>query len=276
MKAERDGSVGKEKKSGRRLRITVVYDNRLSPSAGATLSHGWGFSSLVEVEGEGSVLFDTGKEAASLLNNLKRLDKALTRIQAVVISHDHIDHTGGVAGLLKARAAAGAKEPVKVYLPQGVSSSLLGRIKAGGGEGVVVKPGAGALTSVTPWVQVTGPLGGRIAEQAAVVSTAQGPVVLTGCAHPRIEEMASQIKKRLGGGPLHGLVGGLHLKDDGVGRWRQVVKALATAGVEFVAAGHCTGEGAQRYLRGALGARFVSIGSGKVFRFEAAPGREAP
>ena len=58
----------------------------------------WGLSILIEKDGRG-VLFDTG-ETISAVQNAKTLGVDLTKIDTIVISHGHFDHTGGLTSLL--------------------------------------------------------------------------------------------------------------------------------------------------------------------------------
>jgi 7,8-dihydropterin-6-yl-methyl-4-(beta-D-ribofuranosyl)aminobenzene 5'-phosphate synthase len=62
--------------------------------------------------GADTVLFDTGGDGSTLLANLRRLGIDPLSIDAVVLSHIHGDHTGGLDDFL-------ARRPnVTVYMPQ--------------------------------------------------------------------------------------------------------------------------------------------------------------
>ena len=78
------------------MEFTVVYDNNVYDAA---LRTAWGFACWVETP-EGRVLFDTGGDSPTLLGNLARMGLDSQVIDAVVLSHAHGDHTGGLAGLL--------------------------------------------------------------------------------------------------------------------------------------------------------------------------------
>ena len=61
-----------------------------------------GFSALVTVRrgsNDTTLLFDTGLSPDAMVVNADRLGIDLSAIQAVVLSHGHFDHAGGLAGL---------------------------------------------------------------------------------------------------------------------------------------------------------------------------------
>ena len=60
----------------------------------------WSFSALYESEDE-SILFDTGFHEDTVLHNAKVLNKDLSKVKKVVLSHFHSDHTGGLIKLRK-------------------------------------------------------------------------------------------------------------------------------------------------------------------------------
>ena len=67
-----------------------------------------------------SVLFDTGPGAHVLLRNVERLGVDLTRIEAIVLSHGHLDHVGALTEALDAIRARNGGIEVPVYVHPGM------------------------------------------------------------------------------------------------------------------------------------------------------------
>ncbi|KIK67304.1 hypothetical protein GYMLUDRAFT_37388 [Collybiopsis luxurians FD-317 M1] len=66
-----------------------------------------GFSALIETEAEGEpsrlVLFDTGPDNLSLVRNIGAMHIPIHKVERVITSHWHADHTGGLLSFLKIR-----------------------------------------------------------------------------------------------------------------------------------------------------------------------------
>src|SRR6201984_108803 len=88
-------------------RVTILYD---SFGKSPTLTMDWGVAALVEYGGK-RILFDTGNNASIFEHNVKVLGVDLRKIDFVVISHRHADHTSGITYLLT------VNPKVKIYVP---------------------------------------------------------------------------------------------------------------------------------------------------------------
>jgi 7,8-dihydropterin-6-yl-methyl-4-(beta-D-ribofuranosyl)aminobenzene 5'-phosphate synthase len=231
------------------LRITVLYDNTAHrPDCRAD----WGFACLVEGT-QKTILFDTGTKADIFASNVGVLRADLSRVDAIVISHPHGDHTGGLPVALKARAG------LPVYLPFGAPAALADSVRSAGASVVTVEGPA----DVGPDALVTGPVGGRIPEQALVIRRPEGLVVVVGCSHPGIVAIVEKARQ-LAGGKLLAVLGGFHLMDHSDEAVAGIVARLQALGVEKVGATHCTGEKAIEAFRKGYGARFIEMGAGRV------------
>jgi 7,8-dihydropterin-6-yl-methyl-4-(beta-D-ribofuranosyl)aminobenzene 5'-phosphate synthase len=234
--------------TGDRLRITVLYDNN---SHDPRLQTRWGFAALIEYRDQ-TILFDTGADAPTLLDNMRALPIDPQRIEAVALSHAHGDHTGGLAGLLEAGA-----RPAVHLLP-----SFPSRFKRRVGATVTV-------TEVTPGQQIgegvftTGEVSGAIPEQALIVDTQLGLVVVTGCAHPGVLEMI-ETASALRGKSVHLVLGGFHLQRRSRSELQAIIAAFRDLGVKKVAPCHCTGDAAIQMFRAEYQDDFVPVGVGQI------------
>jgi 7,8-dihydropterin-6-yl-methyl-4-(beta-D-ribofuranosyl)aminobenzene 5'-phosphate synthase len=94
-----------------KLKATVLAENSVFSNLGAIAEHGW---SVFLETGHGNFLFDTG-QGKVLLNNANVFHKDLSSVQGIILSHHHIDHTGGLLDAVKAAA-----KPVDIYAHPGL------------------------------------------------------------------------------------------------------------------------------------------------------------
>ncbi len=229
------------------LRLTVLYDNI---SGGPGLRADWGFSALVEYGGH-TLLFDTGEHGSILLDNMERLGVDPHSIEAVILSHQHFDHTGGLQALLD----TGVRPTV--YVPAGFGDSFKERVRDQT-ELVEVTD----AVEVIPGVHTTRPMG-VITEQGLVVETGDGAVVITGCAHPGAAEIVRQAQA-VTSSRIAYLVGGLHLFRTPSEMVPPLVTELRELGVDRILPAHCTGDGAIDLFHTAYGEDFTEGGVGRT------------
>ena len=244
-------AVGAKVPPADELVITILFDNFTEDE---NLETGWGFAALLEASGH-TILFDTGADGEILLRNMERLGVDAARIEAIVISHAHSDHTNGMAALL------GLGIHPELY--------VLGAFPEGGVEafaGSLVPIHAEPGQEIIPGIRTTGVVGGdAIPEQALILDTRDGPVVLTGCAHPGPIAMVSRAAE-LTGLPVHGIMGGLHLFQKPLEEVTPLIAQLQTGGVDLAGATHCTGSDAMAAFQESFGDGYVALGAGRVIR----------
>ena len=234
------------------VRFTIVYDNNAHDPS---LRTDWGFACLVH-RGNTTVLFDTGANGHILLSNFTALELDPNSIDAVVLSHAHGDHTGGLSAVL------GASDRATVYVPASFSQ----RFKDGVAEQTELVEVAEAVEVGDGFVS-TGEVGSGIVEQALAVETAAGWVVLTGCAHPGIVSMVRQAKDAVDG-EIALVMGGFHLGRADPPKIDGIIDAFEDMGVERVAPCHCTGDRARGRFKDAFGDDCLLAGVGQVIEID--------
>jgi 7,8-dihydropterin-6-yl-methyl-4-(beta-D-ribofuranosyl)aminobenzene 5'-phosphate synthase len=249
------------------VRVTYLYDNTVAASG---VKPDWGFACLVVGHGR-TVLFDTGAKADILRGNLAALNVDLSRVDALVLSHDHLDHTGGLDAL-------GMRVSLPAYYARGFDPRVVDSLSAARytpipvHRSVEIFPGIrvsdemvlkAAAQPPASGVNPAAPATPAIAEEALLVDTPQGLVVIVGCAHPGIVSMLRQIKQTTNR-PIYMVLGGFHLLQTGAAQVRQIVSDFKSLGVVYAGPTHCTGDEAIRLFREAYGDHFIQGGVGTV------------
>jgi 7,8-dihydropterin-6-yl-methyl-4-(beta-D-ribofuranosyl)aminobenzene 5'-phosphate synthase len=233
------------------VKLTILFDN-FHFFDGCETS--WGYSCLIEIP-EAVILFDTGEHDSILMHNMERLGIDPTKIDIVVLSHEHRDHTGGLRGFLT------ANRDVSVYIPSTFGAEIRGTLSKYDIDPIdVTEP-----VEIVPGVRSCGVMGDVIPEQSISISTDRGPIVVTGCAHPGIAEITARAKESGGRDPLL-VMGGWHLRGSSGARIEAILETFAEMGVRYVAPSHCTGEEAIAAFEKAFGERFIAAGAGKIVK----------
>ncbi len=272
--------------------ITILVDNLARE--GLAAEHG--FAVLIGAGGR-KILFDTGQTGAVLGGNADALGVDLSGVEAVVLSHGHYDHTGGVPLALAHAPRAAVWCHPGVFVPRW-------SVRDGAAREIGVPPAArealtalpdGRLRRVTapvpavPGVWITGPVprldpfedtGGPFFldpegtkpdllpdDLSLWMETPEGTVVLTGCCHAGLMNTLMLVRNRTGGRPLRALLGGFHLVNAGERRMARTLETLRTLNPALIVPCHCTGEAAVGVLQGAFGEKVTPGAAGGMMRF---------
>jgi len=229
------------------LSLTIVYDNNVYDK---NLETGWGFSCYVRGP-EKTLLFDVGGEGPILLNNMQKLGINPRSINAVVLSHIHHDHIGGLSHFLE------TNPDVTVYLPKSFPQSVKDTVRqAGAFLAEIHNP-----IKICKDVYSTGELGTFIKEESLIIKTSKGLIVMTGCAHPGIVKIIKRSKEILKT-DVHLVAGGFHLCSEGLPEIKEIVEEVKELGCRKVAPCHCSGDLARKNFEKIYGKDFIGAGVG--------------
>ncbi len=211
-----------------RIRFTVLVDDRIG-EVSEGLVPAFGLSIYVETSGGYSILFDTGPSPRVLEHNSRvLLGNKLSAVSAIVISHLHGDHAGGVGYACEVCGRA------RLYSVRG-SSRVFRRFRC---DVVEVSD----VEKVAPSIYVISLPGGYVPEVSLVIDVEDfGPVMFVGCCHTGVTEAVKYVSSVLGRG-VKALIGGFHLAGASERYVEGVVRWLTSRGVSVLCPLHCSGE----------------------------------
>ena len=231
------------------LRFTVLYDNYLHKEG---TKPDWGFSCLIEGT-EKTILFDTGTQPQILMHNVEVLGVDLKKVDQIVISHDHGDHTGGLPAVLE------NNPNVTVFFPISFPGEFGRRVENLKARAQTVDKSI----EICRGVYLTGEMGDEIKEQSLIIDTSQGLIIVTGCSHQGIVNIlkrAREIRDR----PIRLVFGGFHLGRKSVAEMEEIIAAFKSLKVEKCGATHCTGDAQITMFKKAFGENYVPMGTGRI------------
>ncbi len=278
------------------LKFRILIDN--TSNTGLLTEHG--FAVWVECDGK-TILFDTGQntdDTGILFKNAEVLGCDLTKVDILVLSHGHYDHTGSIReflainprvtvvchpqALLERRYSIYPdKAPRQIAMPEkhrlAIQSLLDEQVCLLSGS-TELFPGVGFSGDIPRghWLEDTGgpffldefkKMPDPISDDISLwFETRRGLVILTGCCHSGLINTVQHIQYVTGEQKIAGIIGGLHLNRAGEERLRSTGDALRDWYPEFIIPCHCTGEAAIGFLKTLLGDRVSDGGSGFVKR----------
>jgi 7,8-dihydropterin-6-yl-methyl-4-(beta-D-ribofuranosyl)aminobenzene 5'-phosphate synthase len=272
------------------IRITTLSEN----TAGQPdLLAEWGLSLHIQDEDK-RVLLDAG-ESISIGQNAEKLGIDLQKIDKIVLSHGHFDHTGGLRLLLTKM-----KREIEIIAHPDIWTAKYLRLKGKADRYVGIPymqrelESLGArftLTSepvqLTEHIMTTGevpmitdfekiepalfvktPEGWQPDtlrdDLALIIKTEQGLVIALGCAHRGMINTLYQARQISGIKKINLVLGGCHLKDATEEQIWQTISALNEIGVQKVGVSHCTGMRATLLMAQTFGNDFIFNNAGTV------------
>jgi 7,8-dihydropterin-6-yl-methyl-4-(beta-D-ribofuranosyl)aminobenzene 5'-phosphate synthase len=258
-----------------KMKLTVLVDDSKNPlKPNIVAKHGLSF--LIETkkgDKETTVLLDTGPSPDVILHNTDEMNLGLSKIKALLLSHGHYDHAGGLIGVLKRIrkqtiiiAHPRAFDPKFAYDPCIKSTSPIfgaNEVMASGGALLLAKNPVRIADGITSSGEVerhssfekvkgfwtvrdeTFTKDNMIDDQSLIVSIkGKGLAILAGCAHSGIVNTVKRAQKVTGIRSIHAIVGGFHLKGADQESIKSTVDELLRFEPKIIGPCHCTGTNA--------------------------------
>jgi 7,8-dihydropterin-6-yl-methyl-4-(beta-D-ribofuranosyl)aminobenzene 5'-phosphate synthase len=249
-----------------------------------------------------SLLFDTGSSPEGIVANVERMGVELSEVEALVLSHGHPDHAGGLLSVIKTIDKRGLPVIVHedMFKTRGMALS----------DGTVrkhtffptaeqAKP-ATYVTTKKPYlladdtILVTGEIPSQTSfekglpehrtlvnsvwvpepwlrdDRAIVINVKnKGLVVLSGCGHAGVINTVLYARKITGVDELYAVMGGFHLAGKAhEKRIGETVEALRQLHPKLIAPSHCTGWRAMCAIHQAMPEAFIWNSVGNLYAFD--------
>jgi len=271
------------------LRISTLSEN--TAGVGNLLAE-WGLSILIETDGV-NILLDTSS-GISASHNADILGIDLSKIDKIVVSHGHFDHTGGLRQILRKM-----RKEVEIIAHPDIWAAKYAR-RQGQKDRYIGMPfqrqeleSLGArfnLTAksikITDNIMTTGEIpmvtdfeeiepnrffvkeatgwqpDELLDDQALIINTEQGLVVILGCAHRGIINTLYHAQQLTGVKPIHMVLGGCHLISASKERIQLTISALRELSAQKLGVSHCTGLPATVIMAQEFGDKFFFNNAG--------------
>jgi 7,8-dihydropterin-6-yl-methyl-4-(beta-D-ribofuranosyl)aminobenzene 5'-phosphate synthase len=270
------------------VRITTLSENTAIRRG---LLGEWGLSMLVEV-GDRGVLFDTGL-GISAACNATVLGVDLPEVERIVLSHGHLDHTGGLLHILRlvrkqveviahpdiwaakyALRPGRREEYIGIPFPREAAESSgasfnLTKEPVWISENIVTSGEIPMLTdyeTIDPILYVKEP--GELKpdplrdDLAVFIKSDRGLIVILGCAHRGVINTLRHAQKLTGVEAIYAVIGGTHLIGASPERMSSTVADLRRLDIQRLGVSHCTGLPASAILSREFGDRFFFNNAG--------------
>ncbi len=275
----------------RHLEILTLVENTVN-SPELMAEHG--LSYLIKIDNE-KFLFDTG-QGYVLLNNAQKLEVKFNELNAVILSHGHYDHVGGLEDVLKKVDRMDVYTHPDAFVPKysirndeerstGMPKSKdeyqeLGAVFHFNRDkrklnkylmltGEIPRNNDFETVSKSFYIKKNGELlnDDIIDDQALIIKTQKGLVVVLGCAHSGVVNTLEYVSEITGEKNIYAVLGGTHLKGAGDKRIDETISIFKKFNVKHIAVSHCTGFKAAAKLYSVFGENFKQNNVGNYFKF---------
>jgi 7,8-dihydropterin-6-yl-methyl-4-(beta-D-ribofuranosyl)aminobenzene 5'-phosphate synthase len=270
-------------RDGITMKLSILTDNRVEEK-GLLAEHG--LSVWIETDTL-HLLFDTGQTDV-YRHNAAQMGIDLQKADAVILSHGHYDHCGGLAywpclPKTPVYAGAGALDKKKYKTSRLIDIGVPPLPNASDIEFVMnakdlpIAPGVALHADIpytmpfegTPTGFFTGSQGNISPdlmrdEQMLVITRGNTIDIFLGCSHPGIINCLHYAQSLYPGKRIRTVLAGMHLKDAKTDRIDEVIRHLNMMNVEQIIPMHCTGPQAICRMTQALGDRCRPLCAGQT------------
>lgn len=257
------------------LKITTLIENK--PGEHKALKHEHGLSMYIEKDGS-KILFDTGQSSA-FMYNAEQMNIDLARLDSVVLSHGHYDHSGGFTALTKKTTSFklftgpgffNEKYGINGNTPEFLGNNFEESFLTDNGithqyvdqQVFEIHPGVYILTGFirTHADEIVNPrfklfkddtfIPDQFEDEIMIaIDTPKGLAVLLGCSHPGMKNMldtAEHLLKK----SIYAVIGGTHLVEANEDSLDLSMAYLKKDTIQMIGVSHCTGQAALDRLAG--------------------------
>jgi len=274
------------------MKVKVLLENTKLENSNLCTEHGLSF--LIEKDNK-RILFDTGGPKGCAIQNAPSLGENLVNVDAVVLSHGHNDHTGGLLEFF------GVNNKAPVYLKKEALNPFYSRKtpnrKFIGTNSRIYEDYFDRLKFVNNILEIipdvfivpniqkkfkipssnsyllmeneNGILRDTFNHELFILIKGESLTILSGCAHNGIKNIINTAKDIFQDMPIKTIIGGFHLQSGSSDLLRakdeeiyDIAQFLMNENVEKVFTGHCTGNYGFNILKSILKNKIEKIYSG--------------
>lgn len=277
------------------ITVTALIEN----TATGNLLSEHGLSLWLEF-GDKRILLDAG-QSDMIFQNAKLLGINLETTDAIVLSHGHYDHTGGLKAVLdiasnttiylhpeafKSKYSQKDKKTRMIGMPDSAKEAI--HVMANNGKVIWTE----MPTELFQGLFVTGRIprntdfedsGGNffvnqncqkkdelLDDQAIFFQTKYGFVILLGCAHAGVVNTLDYVVKLTNQRKIFAIIGGMHLLNASDERIEYTIDAFKKYDIQKIIPLHCTGQKATGKIKKAFGKKYMSCQAGEKIVFNEA------